>query len=172
MQDHKIILRSLDILEEMAAKIRNGELFDPKDVEAMLHFLRAFDDGYHQTKEETALFPQLMQSAPAEERSFRQMLFEHDQERSLVEGLEEALRTGKGMDFIRYAQRLSAILRNHICKEENILFDIVEKFLSKEQDEKIADEFEQFDRCFGVEKRREVLDSLRKLEWKYLKKSA
>ncbi len=172
MQDHKIILRSLDILEEMAGKVRNGERLDPEDVEALLHFLRSFEDEDHQTKEETALFPQLMQSAPAEERSFRQMLFEHDQERSLVGGLEEALKTEKGTDFISYAHRLSAILRNHIYKEDNILFDIVEKCLSKQQDEKVAREFEDFDRDFGIQKRRELIDSLRRLEWKYVRKSA
>ena len=172
MQDHKIILRSLDVLEEMAAKVGNRVYLDPKDVEAMLHFLRVFDDEHHQTKEETALFPQLMQSAPAEERSLRQMLFEHDQERSLVEGLEDALRTANDADFIGYAHRLSAILRNHIYKEDNILFDIVEKCLSKQQDEKVAREFEDFDRDFGIQKRRELIDSLRRLEWKYIRKSA
>ena len=172
MKDHKAILRSLNVLEEIAAKVGNGERVNPEDVESILQFLRIFEDEYHQTKEESALFPELMSCAQSEHRNLRQMLFEHDQERSLVDGLEEALRTEKGMDFVRYTHRLSSILRSHIYKEDNILFNIIETSLSKEQDEKIAAEFEEFDQSLGPEKERRLFDSLRQLEWKYLRKSA
>src|SRR5207247_5328626 len=137
IQDHKIIWRSLDVLEHMACCIDKEEYVDPEDVETLLRFLRTFADDHHQTKEESALFPELMRTSAAQEGPLRQMLFEHDQERSLVEGLEDALYTKKGAEFVYFANRLTALLRNHIRKEDDILFEIVERTLSSEQDEKV-----------------------------------
>src|SRR5262245_39477425 len=94
-QDHKAILRGLDILETIAQQAQTGKKANWDDVQSILHFLRLFEDEYHQTKEETALFPQLMRCVESEQSNFRQMLFEHDQERSLVDGLEEALKTNQ-----------------------------------------------------------------------------
>ena len=171
-QDHKIILRSLDVLEEIAAKVHMGERPNPQDVESMLRFLRVFEDEHHQTKEESALFPELMSCAQSEQRSLRQMLFEHDQERSLVEGLEEAVRTEKGIDFVGYTHRLCSILISHVYKEDHILFDIIEHSFSGEQDEKVVAEFKKFDESLGAERKRGLLENLGRLEGKYLRKSA
>src|SRR5439155_24790372 len=165
-QDHKVILRCLDVLGQMSVRTEKGVDVHPDDVEAGLQFLRCFADDYHQTKEESALFPVLLQSAAGQSGPVSHMLFEHDQERSLVEGLEDALRTKKGIDFVYYANRLEALLRNHIQKEDNILFEIVERSLSTEQDEKVVSEFEKFPI------KQELFAALRNLEWKYMTKSA
>ena len=171
-QDHKVILRSLDILENIAARVQKGEKTNRDDVQSILDFLRVFEDEYHQTKEETALFPELMRCAESEQTNLRQMLFEHDQERSLVDGLEEALKTNQATDFVLYAYRLSTILRGHIYKEDHLLFSIIETSISKEQDERIVAEFEAFDRSLGIDKKRLLLASLASLESKYLRKTA
>ena len=163
-QDHKTILRSLDILAEMAARVRNGGRIENGDVETILKFLRVFGDDCHQTMEESALFPVLMRSSAAQRRPVRQLLFEHEQERSLVEGLEDALKTKQGMDFVHYADRLCELLKNHIYKEENILFGVVEMALTKEDDDWVTAEFAKFrsDPAFVAD--------LNRLEWKYLRK--
>src|SRR6185295_19757773 len=90
MQDHKVILRSLHVLECMEARVEEHETLDMQDVETLLRFLRRFGDDYHQTKEESALFPELLRSSSRQNDVLRQMLFEHDQERSLTGALEEA----------------------------------------------------------------------------------
>lgn len=59
-QDHKFILRSLDVLDVIAGKVEKSEQVDTTDIESLLHFLRVFGDAHHQTKEESALFPVLM----------------------------------------------------------------------------------------------------------------
>jgi hemerythrin-like domain-containing protein len=166
IQDHKIILRALDVLEHMAVEADKGVLLDPNDVEAFVRFLRMFADDYHQTKEESALFPVLMRTEEGQMPALRHMLFEHDQERSLVTGLEDALRGRKGTDFVHYATRLIALLRNHIRKEDTILFDNVESALSKNDDLEVVAEFGHFrvDPTLFAE--------LHRLEWKYLRKSA
>jgi hemerythrin-like domain-containing protein len=165
-----MILRALDILEHMAVRADNDQPVEPADVESILRFLRTFADDYHQTKEESALFPELMGTSAAQQGPLRHMLFEHDQERSLVEGLEDALYTKKGAEFVYFANRLTDLLRNHIRKEDNILFEIVERALgalSSEQDEKVAEEFNKFEINVG-----RFQDALHCLEWKYLRRAA
>ena len=166
IEDHKTILRALDVLGHMAARVENERPVETEDVEAILHFLRAFADDHHQIKEESALFPALMRTSNAQEGPLRQMLFEHDQERSLVGALEEAMYAKKGMEFVQFANRLTTLLRNHIYKEDHILFEIVERSLSAQQDEDVVAEFNKFQ--INVE----FLEELRRLEWKYLRKAA
>jgi hemerythrin-like domain-containing protein len=103
---------------------------------------------------------------PAQDGPLHQMLFEHDQERSLVEGLEDSLYAKKGPDFAHFASRLIDLIRNHIYKEDNILFDIVDGSLSPEQDDRVVAEFNKF------QINRSFLADLRRLEWKYLRKVA
>jgi hemerythrin-like domain-containing protein len=166
MQEHKVILRCLYVLEEMGCCIEKGKYVAQDDVNSVIAFLREFADEHHQTMEESALFPELMRTSAAQEPALRHMLFEHDQERSLVEALQDALLTKKGMDFVHFACRLVDLLRNHIRKEDTILFQIVERHLLPEQDEKISAEFAKFQ----VSER--FLIKLRELEWEYLRKVA
>ena len=165
-QEHKIILRALDVLEHMAKHVEKHEVMEMEDVEALLRFLRKFADDHHQGKEESALFPELKRSSNEQAAPVRHMLFEHEQERSLVGGLEEALYTRKGPEFVHFANRFVALIRNHIKKEGDILFEIVEQLLSADQDQKVVAEFEKFQIDPSL-----LLD-LRRLEWKYLRKAA
>jgi hemerythrin-like domain-containing protein len=165
-RDHTIIVRALDVLDQMAVLVANDQTVDPQDVEALLRFLRTFADNHHQTKEESALFPELMRTTAGSQKPLQQMIFEHDQERSLVEGLEDALYTKKGKEFVHFANRLSSLIRAHVDKEDNLLFEIVNRSLSSEQDERITAELNKFRIDLGV------LADLRRLEWTYLKRVA
>lgn len=168
--DHKIILRALNVLAEIAARVEKGAWVDSRDIESILRFLRLFEDEFHQTKEESALFPELRSCASAQSKELQHLLFEHEQERSLVEGLEESLKVKKGADFVFYANRLIALLRNHIYKEDHILFDIIEKSLSKNQDEAVIAAFAKFERGFEAGHGRDLLEDLRRMEREYLRK--
>ena len=161
MQDHKIILRSLNVLQCMAEG-ENSERIDPNDIDILLRFLRAFADEYHHIKEESVLFPELMRTSEAQAGPLRHLLFEHDQERSLVEGLEDELRCKKSIEFVLFANRLTSRIRSHIEKEDGILFPIIEALISKKQDEKICAEFEMFQPAPSS------LADLQHLESKYL----
>jgi hemerythrin-like domain-containing protein len=161
IEDHKIILRALGVLEQMAKRVENHQVLDHDDVEIVLRFLRSFADEYHQGKEESALFPEVRRVL-APEGPVRQMLFEHDQERSLVDGIEDALFTKKGFEFVQFAHRLIDLMRDHVRKENDILFGIVERLLSPEQDEIVVAQFGNF----PVDAL--ALRELRGLETKYL----
>jgi hemerythrin-like domain-containing protein len=166
VQEHKTILRALDVLQHMALRIEHDQPVEAEDVETLLRFLRAFADDHHQAKEESALFPELMKTSAANERPLHHLIFEHDQERSLVEGLEDSLRTKKGMDFVLFANRLVDLIRTHIKKEDSILFEIAERVLTAEQDERVTAQIKKF------ELDPSFLSDLRRLEWGYLRRVA
>jgi hemerythrin-like domain-containing protein len=162
-QDHKIILRSLDVLQCMVAE--NPEQVEQDDAATLLRFLRVFADEYHHMKEEGVLFPELMRISQTEAGPLRHLLFEHTQERSLVEGLEEAFRKTKTAEFAVFANRLTERVRNHIQKEDGILFPILDVLISSELDEKVTAGFEKIGLDFNL------LDDLQRLESKYLRKT-
>jgi len=145
MEDHRLIMRAVDVLDKMALRVADDQRVEPEDVETLLRFLRVFADSYHQAKEESALFPELMRTSLANDARLRQMMFEHDQERSLVEGLEDAIHTQKGADFVHFANWLGILLRGHIKKEDDILFDIAARSLTTEQDENVTSQLNRFE---------------------------
>jgi len=144
---------------------KNGEAIDQDDATTLLRFLRTFSDEHHHLKEERVLFPEVMRTSEAQGGPLRHLLFEHNQERSLVEGLEDALNTRKGSDFVLFANRLTDRVRNHIQKEDSILFPILDVLISSALDEKVSTGFDKFQLDAGL------LDDLRRLEWKYLSKA-
>ena len=145
---------------------KNGERIDQDDATTLLHFLREFADEHHHLKEESVLFPEVMRTSEAQGGPLRHLLFEHSQERSLVGGLDDALHTGKSSDFAFFANRLADRVRNHIQKEDGILFPILDVLISSQSDEKVISEFGKFNLDPGL------LDDLQSLELKYLGKTA
>ena len=171
IEEHKRILRALNVIEQMAANVEDGKQVDERDLEDILRFLKVFADGQHQGKEEDILFPAILRCTECSNYpKFRQMIFEHDQERSLVEGLEEALRTKKGKDFVYFAERLVQILRTHIYKEDHILFELADENLSAEEDARVAHELVEYEQNCAENVLGPIFERLHRLEWKYLAK--
>jgi hemerythrin-like domain-containing protein len=172
IQEHRLILRAVYVLKAMADQAEDLKIPEAQDVE-LLHFFRRFADDHHQAKEESVLFPALRNcDLPNTSGPLGQMMFEHEQERSLIEGLEDSLRTRNHSDFAHYGHRMAEVLSNHIYKEDNILFDLVEKAIAKETDERIVEEMMRFDESLLPDKYDELAHTVNQLEWKYLGKAA
>jgi hemerythrin-like domain-containing protein len=140
IQDHAMLRRALDIVNEMLAKLERGDRIEIADVAAVLKFLRLFGDQYHQTMEEQVLFPALLRAAP-HEASLRQLMVEHNDERTLVAEIEDALISKRATSFFYGSRRLTSLLRSHCDREEAIVCDLAERWLSKEQDDNVVAEF-------------------------------
>src|SRR5262245_842043 len=140
VQDHLALLRGLNILDGMIKTMEGGERIEVADAITTLKFLRRFGDEYHQTMEETVLFPLLLQAAPEEPR-LRSALTEHDEERALAGKIDAALRSKSGPEFVRTSRQLSVLLRNHFSAEDALLADSAEVYLSSDQDCAIVLEF-------------------------------
>ena len=168
MEEHQYILRSLDVICEMADRVAKGEDVDDRDVDCILQFLQAFGDDHHQEKEESILFPALLKASHAEEHAcLCQITFEHNQQRSLLEGIEDALRSRKGKDFVYYARRLAELVREHIKSEDDEVFKRADAILSAEEDDRIARELSAYDTPHRADRLRELLKRLVALETKY-----
>jgi len=172
-QEHKRILRAIYVLEAMAERARTGRIPEAGDVEKLLNFFKGFADEHHQGKEESVLFPAFNRASDAVTAApLRHMMFEHEQERSLVSGLEDSLRTRRNTEFAYYAGRLADQLSNHIYKEENILFDLVERTISPETDGVLTLEMIACDEALTSGKYDAFVQIVNDLEWKYLGKAA
>ena len=168
IEEHRYILRCLDVIREMANRVANGEAVEDRDVDWVLDFLRVYGDRHHQEKEESILFPAVMKASHDEEHPcICQITFEHNQQRSLLEGIEEALRTRKGADFVYYARRLSELVREHVLCEEDEVFKRVDAILSAEEDERLAKELATYDSPHQAGQLKELLERLVVLENKY-----
>jgi hemerythrin-like domain-containing protein len=65
----------------------------------------------------------------------RHLMWNTTSSRSLIESLERDVRLGRLHEFVAYANRLSSTLRNHIYKEDTILFEEADSLLNPQQDD-------------------------------------
>ena len=171
IQEHKLILRALDVLDAISASIdSDATLAAESDIDMLLDFLRWFADAHHQAKEEMILFPALKTAAAAQDRPVQHLMLEHRQERLLIEDLEKSLRLGELSDFASCANHLSSTLRNHVYKEDRILFEAADSILSPEEDDAVFEQLTGFETPLDKQVIEKKLAELRSLEWKYLRR--
>ena len=172
LEDHRHLLRALSVLEEMAKRAQRGESLNERDVEDLLEFFRSFGDRHHQGKEEGVLFPELLQDrAQKNYQELDHLIFEHDRDRSLIEGLQDSILTKNAKDFVYCAGRLIEILRAHIHKEDEVLFALVDSTLTPSQDERVAQDMKSYDQLWQDKELSGLLAQLDHLESKYVVKA-
>jgi len=134
--EHKIILERLDRLE---AAVR-GTQIDKQEVESFLHFGETFAEPHHE-KEEKVLFPALeKKGVPNEGGPIGCMLSEHMAKREYVKNLKTALE-GNNQDNVRKnAMAIVALLRDHISKEDNILYPMAKQVLNSDELKDLAEQ--------------------------------
>jgi hemerythrin-like domain-containing protein len=133
--------------------------------------MRWFADAHHQAKEEMILFPTLKRAAASQDRPVDHLTMEHGQERALIEELEKDVRLTEASQFVSSANRLSSILRNHIYKEDQILFETADAIFSDRDDEAVYRKLQSFETAFDKQLLEKNLEELRALEWTYLRKN-
>ena len=171
--DHKLILRSLRILDEMSERCEQCRKLSPEDAERLVQFLKGFGDRYHQGKEEGVLFPALLQDpSQKHHKDLAADIFQHDRQRSLIDGLEESVHTRNVTEFIYFSRRLSLFLRDHIQDEEQNLFELMKSVLTPEEDRAVNAGMQRYELIWQNENLKKLIQSLMDLETEYLPKSA
>jgi len=166
MGEHRVIERVLTALERQIEHLGDGP-FPRQFFEQALDFFANFADRCHHGKEEERLFPLLKQRGiPEQGGPIGVMLYEHEAGRSHLAGIRSnldaaergdaaavaAIRT-EGYGYIR-------LLRQHIQKEDNILFAMARQVLTPDDVERLQREFacvEQRHIGPGVHERYEAL---------------
>jgi len=149
-EEHQGIKVGLRILGRIADKLQAGESVPPEHMEQMVDFIRTFADRCHHGKEEDLLFGEMEKAGvPRQGGPIAVMLAEHDQGRSYVRAMADALPAYKAGDpaaarrFAQNASNYIGLLTQHIDKEDNILYVIADMHLSDEQQACLLEGFQR-----------------------------
>jgi hemerythrin-like domain-containing protein len=140
IREHELILRGVAVLEHMARRASAGRSVPADDARSIIEFIRKFADGCHHAKEEGVLFPAMEAAGiPKEGGPIGMMLLEHDQGRAAVKAMDQAV-PGFGTDpgafeaFASAALDYAFLLKNHISKENNVLFRMANSAIPPSRD--------------------------------------
>jgi hemerythrin-like domain-containing protein len=147
--EHQIILRGIELLEKGADLLEKGENISPDYFRKSIDFIRNYADKYHHAKEEDILFVHLgnvgfsPQNGPV-----AVMLHEHNQGRGFVSMLEQANEKYAAGDkkaadsIIKNARAYAKLLKNHIQKENIVLYPMAENVLGEDGINGMQSEFD------------------------------
>lgn len=125
--EHEMIERAMDVLKKELKNVTKVT-YDVISLKRSIDFLAEFGDKIHNKKEETFLFPLMIERGIPEDGPIRVMLMEHEAERNLLEQMsgevgalpdasaevKNAFKT-KGLEYLK-------IRAEHIWKENDVLY--------------------------------------------------
>jgi len=148
MKEHQLILKYIDLMERYAE-------FDLKDLIApiffenancFIQFIHEFADHFHHAKEEDILFRYFeIPGVLTHCNPVPQMLFEHSKAREFVRNMENAIQTKEINELTVNAGQYARLLKEHIYKEDNILYPMAERGLSDEAKSSLLKEYTETD---------------------------
>jgi hemerythrin-like domain-containing protein len=144
--EHRVIERVLGALERLTKRPVKGSLANWKKA---LDFIRHFADECHHFKEEKVLFPALEEHGiPRDGGPVGMMLIEHEEGRSYARGMAAAITQIEGGDqsaenaLFENARNYLRLLREHIQKEDDILFRMADEVIPADEQRQLLKRFE------------------------------
>jgi hemerythrin-like domain-containing protein len=134
VEEHRLILRMITLLEQNAARTAAGGYDNWQFYLDGLDFICNYADRFHHAKEEDVLFDALVKNGmPRDNSPVGAMLMEHDQGRAYVRAMEAAVLEvleglpGREQVAVENALAYAELLREHISKEDCILYPLAER---------------------------------------------
>ena len=153
MHEHRVIEKVLGALLAFAGRLEQGEQNERATLIEFAEFFRNFADKCHHGKEEVHLFTAMVaKGVPQEGGPVGVMLYEHDLGRNFVAGMAKNIPLAAAGDaaalgeFARHALGYVQLLRDHIHKEDHILFPMADRIFSDSDQERLMDAFETVER--------------------------
>jgi hemerythrin-like domain-containing protein len=151
--EHELILKVLGAAEREARAIASGGAADAGRLTAFVDFIRNFADHCHHAKEEDLLFVRMGEKGfPLQGGPVAVMLHEHGLGRGHIAAVADSIAgAAAGVAAARtvVVERLAAyaaLLREHISKEDNILYPMADRVFSEEDQAALAADFERVER--------------------------
>ena len=148
--EHLLIKRMLALIEKFAPLTEKGEFTDWQFYLDGADFIRQYADRFHHAKEEDILFEALVKNGmPRANSPVAAMLMEHDQGRAYVKNFADAARealagaSGREGTIAANALAYAALLRDHIAKEDDILYPLAERVIPEEMRDGIISGYEK-----------------------------
>ncbi len=136
-EEHEKVLKILDAIE----KSLEGK--DLKSSEENITLLKSEFEKHSLNKEEKVLFPEIEKFIPREGGPTGMMVIEHEDLVQSIKGFMEALKSGDFDGLNRLGQHIISLLREHIDKENNILFMMADMHLDEGQKKDILKRFDE-----------------------------
>jgi hemerythrin-like domain-containing protein len=150
--EHEVILDVLAALESISRTAAAGAGLDHLSAQQALDVLCGLGDRCHHGKEEQLFFPALAaHGLPRDVGPLAVMMGEHDQGRALLARMVDALAESKQSKFgaePRFAIAGTAyveLMRDHIAKENGVLFPMGDGMLSETEQTALSSAFERFE---------------------------
>lgn len=155
MEEHKIISKTAEELQDVAQKIKKANNFrsvarEIEELKRMTEHLK--DSESHHLREENVLFPYLEKHGITQPPAI--MWMEHDEIREAKKRLYELVDNYGAMLFPNFAQQLEEVARSlaellpsHIYKENNILYPTALKLLSENEWKEMRRQFDELGYC-------------------------
>jgi hemerythrin-like domain-containing protein len=138
--EHQVILQTADCLDAVAARSLRERSIPADHAAQALEIIRRFADQCHHGKEEQILFAAIEEIAPGF-GPVQVMLRDHETGRASVRGMALALAAGQPQEFARHAGDYTAMIRDHIAKEDQILFRWADANIPPARQAQILDAF-------------------------------
>ncbi len=142
--DHVQILRLVEVME----RITESEQPNTEHLDLIVKIIREFSDGIHHAKEEQLLFPLMVQKGFSNETGpVAVMLHDHVEGRHFVKEIAEnisLLKEGNSAvlkTLYSYMLAYTDLLKNHITKENNVLFRMADNVFTNAEQESLLLEF-------------------------------
>jgi hemerythrin-like domain-containing protein len=174
--EHEGIKTMLSVMEKISDTIEKGMDLNIDHFSGIIEFLKGFADKCHHGKEEDILFPAMVNNGvPEKGGPIAVMLMEHQMGREYIKSMSEGLdsyRNGNKAaikDMISFAMQYVDLLRNHIEKENNILFMMADWVINETEQSAIYEAFEKLEiEKIGSGKHEEYHQLLKELRDIYL----
>ena len=153
MAEHELIERGLVLLDQAVGRIDAGQALPEGFPAWAARFFQQFADKCHHAKEEDVFFPVLKQRGiPEQGGPIGVMLHEHVLGRDCVGRMRDAslAQLFDARMFTDAAKQYIPLLRQHIFKENNVLFRMAERVMSEADDADVTSKFSQVEKERGL----------------------
>jgi hemerythrin-like domain-containing protein len=158
--EHEVILRALVVLERAAARLDAGQTVDPAALAELVELCRTFADRCHHGKEEHTLFPVL--EAKGLGGPLGVFLEDHEVGRGYLKTIDSP---APAAERAAAARRYVGLLRDHIERENEVLFPMADRVLSQDEHAELARRYAEVEtRVVGPGVHEQLLASLDRIE--------
>ncbi|TAL70526.1 MAG: hemerythrin [Bacteroidetes bacterium] len=146
--EHQVVMLALSGAEKLLHDIELNGKVNIERIRKFIDFSRHFTDGCHHIKEEKLLFPKMIDNGfDGDSGPVGVMLYEHQEGRKFIKNMFEIVSVNDDLeksDIEKLSSNLRGyitLLRNHIYKENEILFNMADNVLRPEIQEELVQSF-------------------------------
>ena len=168
--EHEMIERAMDVLKRELKNVTRDQQ-DEICLQRAIDFLMEFGDKIHNIKEETFLFPLMIERGIPQDGPIRVMLMEHEAERELLQLMSNNVKNlkqvsaeeksdfkNKGLDYLK-------IRAEHIWKENDVLYNMGRQVLNDTDKANLVKEFVQInEQHYGTDAQGKFTQMLEEVE--------